>query len=54
MSNANKTVENICKTEKNIETVERSDTWNEQDRLDIAVFSLQYVADLYSNEEKVV
>ena len=41
-------------TEKNIEVVERSDTWTEQDRLDLTSFSLQYAASLYPDEEEII
>ena len=34
-------------TEKNIEVIDSSDTWTEQDRLDITSFSLKYGANLF-------
>ena len=41
-------------TEKNIEVVESSDTWTEQDKLDMTSFSLQYAASLYPDEGEIV
>lgn len=32
------------RVQQNLSVVERSDTWTEQDRLDITTFSLQYAA----------
>ena len=40
--------------EKNIEVIDSSDTWTEQDRLDITSFSLQYAASLFPDEEEIV
>ncbi len=37
-------------TEKNLEVVESSDTWTEQDQLDLTSFSLQYAASLYPDK----
>ncbi len=39
--------------EKNIEIIDSSDTWTEQDRLDITSFSLQYAASLLTDEEEI-
>ena len=41
-------------TEKNLEVVESSDTWTEQDQLEFTSFSLQYAASLYPDEEEIV
>ncbi|MGK7894071.1 MAG: hypothetical protein AB4372_10710 [Xenococcus sp. (in: cyanobacteria)] len=41
-------------TEKNIEVIESSDTWTEQDLIDITSFSLQHAASLYSDEEEII
>ena len=41
-------------TEKNIEVIDSSDTWTEQDRLDITSFSLKYAANLFPDEEEIV
>ncbi|MDJ0899291.1 MAG: hypothetical protein QNJ55_10805 [Xenococcus sp. MO_188.B8] len=41
-------------TEQNIEVIDSSDTWTEQDRLDITSFSLQHAASLFPDEEEIV
>jgi hypothetical protein len=37
--------------EQNIAVVDESNTWTEQDRLDITAFSLQYAANLFADDE---
>lgn len=34
--------------------VDRSDTWNEQDQHDLTIFTLQYAAELYPEDEELV
>jgi len=41
-------------TEKNIEVIDSSDSWTEQDQLDITSFSLKYAASLFPDEEEIV
>lgn len=40
--------------QQNVSVVERSDTWSEQDQLDLVTFSLQYAATLFSEGEEIV
>ncbi|MBD2778059.1 hypothetical protein [Iningainema tapete] len=37
--------------QQNFSVIDQSDTWTEQDQLDITNFSLQYAATLFPNEE---
>jgi len=37
--------------QSDVAIVEASDTWSEQDQLDVAAFSIQYAARLYPDEE---
>ena len=39
--------------QQNIAVIEHSDTWTEQDRLDLATFSLQHASELFSESEEV-
>ena len=41
-------------TEQNIEVIDSSDTWTEQDQRDITSFSLQHAASLFPDEEEIV
>jgi len=40
-------------SEQNIAVVDESNTWTEQDRLDITAFSLQYAANLFADDEEI-
>jgi hypothetical protein len=40
-------------SQQNIAIVDESNTWTEQDRLDITVFSLQYAANLFADNEEI-
>jgi hypothetical protein len=40
-------------SQQNVAVVEPSDTWNEEDRLDVTTFSLQYAATLFPESEEV-
>ena len=37
-----------------VAVVDRSDTWTEQDQRDLTIFSLQYAAELYPEDEELV
>ncbi|MUL36946.1 hypothetical protein [Gloeocapsopsis dulcis] len=39
-------------TQQNVSVVERSDTWSEQDQLELVTFSLQYAATIFSEAEE--
>lgn len=39
-------------TQQNVSVVERSDTWSEQDQLDLLTFSLQYSTTLFSENDR--
>ncbi|MCL1470656.1 hypothetical protein [Argonema antarcticum] len=39
--------------QQNLSVVDRSDTWTEQDRLDVTTFSLQYAANIFPENEEV-
>lgn len=39
--------------QQNIAVIEQSDTWTEQDRLDITTFSLQHASELFLESEEV-
>lgn len=39
--------------QQSVSVVEQSDTWTEQDQLDIASFSLQYAATLFPDSEEI-
>ncbi|MFB2972831.1 hypothetical protein ACE1CD_28055 [Aerosakkonema sp. BLCC-F183] len=39
--------------QQNLSIVEQSDTWSEQDRLDVTTFSLQYAATLFPENEEI-
>ena len=39
--------------QQNAAVVDQSDTWTEQDRLDLAAFSLQYAATLFPESEEM-
>lgn len=39
--------------QQNVSIVERSDTWTEQDQLDLMTFSLQYSAMLFPEDEEM-
>ena len=39
--------------QQNLSIVEQSDTWSEQDRLDVTTFSLQYAATLFPENEQI-
>ena len=41
-------------TEKNIEVIDSSDSWTEQDQIDIASFSLKHAASLLTDEEEII
>jgi hypothetical protein len=41
-------------TQAEVAGVDRSDTWSEQDQHDLTTLSLQYAAELYPEEEKLV
>jgi hypothetical protein len=41
-------------TQQNVAVIDASDTWTEQDQLDLASFSLQYANSLFPNEEETV
>ncbi len=41
-------------TEKNIEVIDSSDSWTEQDQIDISSFSLKHVASLLTDEEETI
>jgi D-serine deaminase-like pyridoxal phosphate-dependent protein len=38
--------------EHNIAAVEQSDTWTEQDRIDLTNFSMQYAATVFTEDEE--
>ncbi len=38
-------------TRKNVDIIDTSDTWTEQDRLELTSFSLQYANSLFPDEE---
>lgn len=39
--------------QQNLPVVDQSDTWTQQDRLDITTFSLQYAATLFPDSEEI-
>lgn len=39
--------------QQNLSIVDQSDTWTEEDRLDVTTFSLQYVATLFPENEEI-
>lgn len=39
--------------QQNIAVIEQSDTWTEQDRLDLATFSLQHASELFQESEEI-
>jgi hypothetical protein len=39
--------------QQNLSIVDRSDTWTEQDQLDVTTFSLQYAATLFPDNEEI-
>jgi hypothetical protein len=40
--------------QQNLSIVDQSDTWTEQDQLDVTTFSLQYAATLFPENEEMV
>jgi hypothetical protein len=40
--------------QKNITVIDESDTWTEQDQLDLSAFSLQYAATLFADGEETI
>lgn len=40
--------------QQNVSIVDESDTWTEQDQLDLTTFSLQYAATLLPEDEEIV
>ena len=40
-------------SQQNIAVVDESNTWTEQDRLDITAFSLQYATNLFDDNEEI-
>jgi hypothetical protein len=38
----------------NVSVIDQSDTWTEQDRIDLTNFSLQYAATLFPEDEETV
>jgi hypothetical protein len=40
-------------SQQNIAVVDESNTWTEQDQLDITAFSLQYAANLFADNEEI-
>ncbi|GAB4283418.1 MAG: hypothetical protein Fur0025_13380 [Oscillatoriaceae cyanobacterium] len=40
-------------SQENIAVVDKSNTWTEQDQLDITAFSLQYAANLFTDNEEI-
>ena len=39
--------------QQNIAVIEQSDTWTEQDQLDLTTFSLEYASELFPESEEV-
>lgn len=39
--------------QQNVAVIDQSDTWTEQDQLDLAAFSLQYVVKLFPEGEEI-
>lgn len=39
--------------QQNTTVIDQSNTWTEQDRLDLAAFSLQYAATVYAESEEI-
>ena len=39
--------------QKNLSILDRSDTWTEQDQIDVTTFSLQYAATLFLENEEI-
>jgi hypothetical protein len=39
---------------QNVSVVDESDTWTEQDKTDLANFSLQYAATLFPDDEEII
>ncbi|MFN6561742.1 MAG: hypothetical protein RMY28_018365 [Nostoc sp. ChiSLP01] len=40
--------------QQNLSIIDQSDTWTEQDRVDLASFSLQYAASIFPESEETV
>lgn len=40
-------------SQQNIAVVDESNTWTEQDKLDVTAFSLQYAANLFADDEEI-
>ncbi|WP_373526823.1 hypothetical protein [Nostoc sp.] len=40
--------------EQNLSIIDQSDTWTEQDQLDLASFSLEYAASIFPESEETV
>jgi hypothetical protein len=40
-------------SQQNIAVVDESNTWTEQDQLDITAFSLQYATNLFADNEEI-
>jgi hypothetical protein len=40
--------------QKNITVIDESDTWTEQDQLDLSAFSMQYAATLFADSEETI
>ncbi|MCC5603312.1 hypothetical protein [Nostoc favosum] len=40
--------------EQNLSLIDQSDTWTDQDQLDLASFSLEYAASIFSESEETV
>jgi hypothetical protein len=41
-------------TQQNVAVIDASDTWTEQDQINLTSFSLQYANSLFPNEEETV
>jgi hypothetical protein len=41
-------------TQQNVAVIDASDTWTEQDQLELTSFSLQYANGLFPDEEEIV
>jgi hypothetical protein len=39
---------------QNVSVIDESDTWTEQDKIDLANFSLQYAATLFPDDEEII
>ena len=40
--------------QQNVAVIDQSDTWTEQDRIDLSNFSMQYAATLFPENEEIV